>query len=461
MRLFTRDRDFYKSFFRLFPILAAQNILVLAMSLADNLMLGAYSQTALSGAAAANQLQFLFNQVIMAVGDALVVLGSQYFGRRETRPIKRVGAIAYLSALLLSLVFFLGATVAPRGILSLFTGEAAYLDAGCTYLSLIRFTYPIFAITSVSLALLRSVASVRVAMLSSVGALAVNCSVNYLLIFGKLGAPEMGLRGAAIGTLLARILEMAVVVGYLLLRDKKLRIKPRELLCFDRSLFRDYLKIARPTLIVGAMFGVSTCLQTVILGHLSSDTIAANSAASTIYMILKVAAIGASSASAVVIGAAIGRGSIPRVKEYARTLQMLYLILGILTSITLFCIRLPLLSLYTGLSPEALDLANDFILVLCVTSIGTTYEMPVLCGIVRGGGDASFVLKNDLVSIWGIVLPLSALGAFVFGFHPVLVLFCLNSDQLFKCAAAAIKCNSYTWIKKLAVRKDEAGITEQ
>ena len=177
-------------------------------------------------------------------------------------------------------------------------------------------------------------------------------------------------------------------------------------------------------------------------------------------MILKVAAIGASSASAVVIGAAIGRGSIPRVKEYARTLQMLYLILGILTSITLFCIRLPLLSLYTGLSPEALDLANDFILVLCVTSIGTTYEMPVLCGIVRGGGDASFVLKNDLISIWGIVLPLSALGAFVFHFHPVLVLFCLNSDQLFKCAAAAIKCNRYTWIKRLTVRED-AGINEQ
>lgn len=427
------------------------------MSLADNLMLGAYSQTALSGAAAANQLQFLFNQVTMAVGDALVVLGSQYFGRRETEPIKRVASIAYLLAISLSLLFFVGASAVPRPILSLFTGEAAYLDAGCEYLSIIRFTYPIFALTSVSLALLRSVASVKVAMLSSSAALLVNCSVNYALIFGRLGAPEMGLRGAAIGTLLARMLELALVLGYLLLRDKKLRAKPRELLCLDAALSRDYFRIARPTLIVGAMFGVSTCLQTVILGHLSSDTIAANSAASTIYMILKVAAIGASSASAVVIGSAIGRGSLARVKEYARTLQMLYLILGILTSIVLFLIRTPLLSLYDGLTPTALSLANDFILVLCVTSIGTTYEMPVLCGIVRGGGDASFVLKNDLVSIWGIVLPLSALGAFVFGFHPVLVLFCLNSDQLFKCAAAAIKCNRYTWIKKLTVpvRKDD------
>lgn len=424
------------------------------MSLADNLMLGAYSQTALSGAAAANQLQFLFNQVTMAVGDALVVLGSQYFGRRETEPIKRVASIAYLLAISLSLLFFVGASAIPRPILSLFTGEAAYLDAGCEYLSIIRFTYPIFALTSVSLALLRSVASVKVAMLSSSAALLVNCSVNYALIFGRLGAPEMGLRGAAIGTLLARILELALVLGYLLLRDKKLRAKPRELLCLDAALSRDYFRIARPTLIVGAMFGVSTCLQTVILGHLSSDTIAANSAASTIYMILKVAAIGASSASAVVIGSAIGRGSLARVKEYARTLQMLYLILGVLTSIVLFLIRTPLLSLYDGLTPTALSLANDFILVLCVTSIGTTYEMPVLCGIVRGGGDASFVLKNDLVSIWGIVLPLSALGAFVFGFHPVLVLFCLNSDQLFKCAAAAIKCNRYTWIKRLTVRED-------
>ena len=449
MRLFTREKDFYAVFFRLFPILAAQNILILAMSLADNLMLGAYSQTALSGAAAANQLQFLFSQVTMATGDALVVLAAQYFGKGDYAPIKRAASVAYLVAISLSLLFFLGASLMPRQLLSLFTGEESYVSAGCSYLSIIRFTYPIFAITSVSLALLRSIASVRIAMLSSFVALLANCSVNYILIFGRFGAPEMGLKGAAIGTLLARALELAFVLGYLLLRDRKLRLRLRELFSFDSAIARSYLALAKPTLIVGAMFGASTCLQTVILGHLSSNAIAANSAASTIYMILKVAAIGASSASAVVIGAAIGRGDLKQVKEYARTLQMLYLILGALTSITLLIIRIPLLSLYTGLTPEALKLTNDFILVLCVTSIGTTYEMPVLCGIVRGGGDASFVLKNDLISIWGIVLPLSALGAFVFHFHPVLVLFCLNSDQLFKCAAAAIKCNRYTWIKRL------------
>lgn len=449
MRLFTRDKTFYPSFFRLFALLAAQNVLVLAMSLADNLMLGAYSQVALSGAAAANQVQFLFNQVTMATGDALVILGSQYYGRRDGGAIKSIASIAYPLALSLSLIFFLGASLIPRQIISLFTESPAYIDAGVEYLSIIRFTYPIFALTSVSLALLRSVASARIAMLSSTLALAVNCTINSLLIFGRMGLPELGLRGAAIGTLAARILELALVLFYLLVIDRRLSARIGELFRPRATYLVDYLRVARPTLIVGAMFGVSTCLQTVILGHLSDDAIAANSAASTIYMILKVAAIGASSASAVVIGSAIGRGDVARVKEYARTLQMLYLILGLLTSVTLFCIRIPLLSLYQGLSSEALRLTEHFILVLCVTSIGTSYEMPVLCGIVRGGGDASFVLKNDLVSIWGIVLPLSALGAFVFDFHPVLVLFCLNSDQLFKCAAAAIKCNRYTWIKKL------------
>lgn len=449
MQIFTRERAFYPHYFSLFAMIALQNVIVLAMSLSDNLMLGAYGQTALSGAAAANQIQFLINQVTMAVGDTLVVLASQYWGQRRTHPIKQAASVAFPLALGVGILFFAAISLFPRPILSLFTSNGAYLDAGCAYLRTVRFTYPIFALTSVALALLRSVGTVRIAFTVSIGALAINCGINYALIFGRLGAPELGIAGAAIGTLTARAFECIAVLTYLFLCDRKLRVRIRELLSPVREITRDYLRLARSTLTVGAMFGVSTCLQTVILGHLEDHAIAANSAASTIYMFLKVAAIGASSAAAIVIGEAIGEGELKRVKEYARTLQGIFVILGLLTSITLYLIRTPLLSLYDGLSPEALVLAEHFILVLCLTSIGTTYEMPVLCGIVRGGGDPAFVLKNDFISIWLIVLPLSALGAFVFGFPPELVLLALNSDQLFKCIPAAIKCNRFTWIKRL------------
>ena len=199
-------------------------------------------------------------------------------------------------------------------------------------------------------------------------------------------------------------------------------------------------------------------LQTVILGHLEEtggggSTIAANSIASTLYQMLKVAIVGASSAAAVLIGKAIGSGRMDVIKSYAQTLQLMFVGIGICTSTLLFLLRVPIVNLYAAISPdispETCRMALDFILVLCVTGFGTAYQMPVATGIIRGGGDAKFVMVNDLISIWGIVIPVSLLAAFVFEFPPVVVIACLNADQVFKCGAACIKVNRYKWMKKL------------
>jgi Na+-driven multidrug efflux pump len=196
------------------------------------------------------------------------------------------------------------------------------------------------------------------------------------------------------------------------------------------------------------LWGLSNAMQTVILGHMNDSAIAAQSISNTVFLLLKVTSVGASSAASVLIGKTVGEGDLNKVKEYTRTLQMIFLCVGVFMSVSLFFLRRPILSLY-DLSPETYRLANNFILILCVTGFGTAYEMPVLTGIVRGGGDSSFVFWNDLVSIWMIVLPLSYCAAFVFGWSPEAVVFCLNADQLFKCAAAAIKANRYRWMKKL------------
>ena len=220
-------------------------------------------------------------------------------------------------------------------------------------------------------------------------------------------------------------------------------------------LFKDYCKVCLPIILTGGMIGVSTALQTVILGHMNDSAIAANSMASSLYQTLKVAAIGASSAASVMIGKSIGIGDMKKIKEYTKTLQVIFLIVAAVMSLSLFVLRYPILSLY-NLTEETKALAEAFILVLCVTGFGTAYEMPVLVGIVQGGGDSKFLLKNDFISIWLIVLPLSFLAAFKFGWSPVAVVFCLNLDQLFKCIPAFIKVNSYTWIKKLT-RNESAG----
>ena len=456
-----KDRSFYKTFFSIWSVLVLHNIITLGVNLLDNVMVSAYSEAAMAGVSAVNQVQFLFQQLMLGAGDAVVVLGSQYWGQKRTDPIKRFAVGALLLGAALGLLFFTVSAIAPEAVVALFTDEPAIHAAGVEYLRVMKFSFLIFALTNLLLAVLRCVETVRIGFWVSVSTLLVNGGLNYLLIEGRWGFPRMGVTGAAIATLAARIVELCVVLVYLLCLDKKLRWKIRDFFSVDRLLVKDYLRLVRSFLLTSMLFGGAVMLQTVILGHMDNGlgvAIAANSIASTLYQMLKVAIVGASSAAAVLIGKAIGSGDVDNIKSYAKTLQLMFVGIGICTSTTLFLLRGPVVSLYAAISPdisaETCRMALDFLTVLCVTGFGTAYQMPVATGIIRGGGDARFVLINDLISIWGIVLPVSCLAAFVFNWPPVAVIACLNADQVFKCGAAGIKVNRYTWMKKLT-RKEE------
>ncbi|MCQ2471464.1 MAG: MATE family efflux transporter [Clostridia bacterium] len=446
--MITKDKNFYKTFFNLFKMLVIQNVIVLSVNLADNVMIGSYSETSLAGVAAVNQIQFVFNLLVVSLGDAMVVLGSQYWGQNDTNSIKKIANGALLSGVVFGVGLFFVATFLPAQLVGLFTKNDQIIAEGVEYLKIIKFTYLLFALTNLFLAILRCIEKVRIAFYTSLMSLVINCSINYCLIKGNFGFPQMGVTGAAIGTLTARTAELIVVVIYVFVFEKRLNLKIREIVKPDFSYIKDFLITCLPFAVVGTMFGLSTALQTVILGHLSDSAIAANSVSSTLYMVLKVASTGAASAASVVIGKTVGSGDLSKIKEYARTLQLIFLSIGILTSIVLRIVKEPVLSLY-NLTPETLEMARKFIGILCITCIGTAYQMPVNTGIVRAGGDTKYVLKLDIVAIWCIVLPLSFLGAFKFHWAEPLVMFCLNSDQLFKAIPAVIKVNRYHWMKKL------------
>lgn len=443
-----RQKSFYAEFFKLLSILVLQNVIVLSVNLADNIMIGGYSEAALAGVAAINQVQFVYHQLTIGIGEALVVLGSQYWGQKRTEPIKLVASGAFLLAAFTGILLFTLCALFPRQIMTLFTPYDNIIEQGVMYLEIIKYSYLTFALTAAFLAMMRSTEVVKIAFYISLSTLVINCGINYLLIGGNLGAPEMGIRGAAIGTLTARIVEFIIALCYILFIDKKIKFKVKDFLNIKKAYISDYIKNCIPFLVTGIIFGVSTALQTVILGHISENAIAANSASNAIYQVLKVIIISSASASAVYIGKAVGENDRPKIKNLTHTFQLLFICFGLVVSALLFWVRIPVLNLY-DLSPETRVLAENFILVLCVTAIGTSYQMPVSCGIVRGGGDSKFVMINDLISLWGIVLPLSFLGAFVWHWHPVAVVACLNSDQVFKCVAASIKVNRYRWIKKL------------
>lgn len=442
------NRIFYRNFFTIYVTLVLQNVITISVNLADNMMLGAYSENALAGVAAVNQIQFIFQQVLMALGDGLVIFCSQYWGKKQIEPMKKIAATAMHAGLAAAVLLFVMVSILPNQILGLFTTDPQIIGEGVGYLNIIRFTYLFFAVTQLLLATLRSVEAVKIAMYLSGITFCVNCGINYVLIYGRFGAPQLGAEGAAIGTLAARIAECTVLIIFAAKKEKNLCLRLKDYLQFDKVLCRDYFKMAAPMVCMQGLWGLNTALQTAILGHMTAAAIAANSVASTLFMMVKSMAVGAASTASIIIGKTIGMGDIGLVKRYSVKMQKIFLLIGIFSGIALFLVRIPILNLY-DLSASTKEMANTFLVILSIVIVGMSYQMPTNNGIIRGGGNAMFVVKMDLISIWLIVIPLSFFMAFVVKASPAVVVCCLNADQIFKCVPAFLESHYGNWIRKL------------
>lgn len=448
MNLFVKERSFYKTFFSLTFIIALQNLVAFSVNLTDSLMLGAYSELALSGSAICNQIQFLLQMTLGGIVAGMVVIATQYWGKRQIEPIKKIFALAFWLAAGISVIITAICLIAPQQVLGLLTNEPAVIREGAKFLRIISLTYCIFGVTTVLLGVLRSVETVKIGFWVSLSTFFLNIVFNYIFIYGKFGMPQMGIRGSAMSTLIARIVELAIVLWYIKFVDKKLNLRIRNIMKIEKSYIKDYIKTGLPTVLSSTSWGIAMGVQGAILGRLGAATIAASSIATTLFQIAAIVAYGSANASNVIIGKTIGQGDMGRVRNYTKTLQILFLFIGIGTSLALFAGKVFIIDFY-NISPGTKQLAGMFILVLCVTVIGTSYQMASLTGIVAGGGDTKFVLFNDIIFMWCIVLPVSILSAFVFKLPVIVTFACLKSDQILKCAVAVVKVNRFTWIRTL------------
>lgn len=446
---FTRDKSFYSTLFKMLIVVAAQNLVAYSVNMADNMMLGSYNQTSLSAATTVNQIFFMVQQFALSFANALVVLASQYWGQQRKEPIRRLTGIAMKLGVAVGIVLVAVCVLFPKQLLGLFTNDAEIVAEGCQYLTLVQWTFILFIITNIFMAALRSVGTVNISFYISVVSLVINIGINYVLIFGKFGMPEMGIQGAAIGTFIARIVELVIVLVYILKVDKKLELfKGKDFWAKDKVLRKDYGKVYLPIMCSQVLWGISVPMQTAILGHLSADAIAANSVATTFYQYLKVVVIAMSSVSSVMIGNAIGRGDMKRIRSDARTLSVIDVAIGIVLAIILYLLRYPLLSTY-NLSETATQMAINLIAIMSLVMIGMSYQMPVSFGIIQGGGDTKFTMYMNLISTWIIVMPLSFLSAFVWKLPVEWVVLIIQSDQIFKGIPTFIRFRQYKWMKKL------------
>ncbi len=447
MAIFTKDKSFYKNLIMLAVPISLQQLITFSVGFADNLMVGTLGDTAVSSVYMGNQIQTMLQLTLGGVAGAMGILSSQYWGKKQTDTIKTIVAIGMRFALMFGLILTLLATIFPQQLLSLFTNEQDVIKGGAEYLFILAFSYVFFCISQIIVAIMRSVESPRVGLLLSIITLCVNVSLNWVFIFGKLGLPAMGVKGAALATLLSRIVEALFMLWYLFYYDKKLQFKMRDFLRRNTLLLKDFIKYGIPVIGGDMVWSINMLAQSAILGRLAKEAITAVSVASMFHNLAYIWVTGLWSSVAIITGKTVGAGLYDKMKEYAKTTQVLFLIIGVFTGALLFVLRDPFVSLYS-ISATATSIADELMLVLCVTIIGSTYQATCLGGLVKAGGDISFVLKNDTIFVFLVVLP-AGIIALNLGAPAWVVFACLKLDQIFKCFVAVVKINSFNWMKNL------------
>lgn len=441
------SKSFYKLVLSLVVPMALQNLINVAVTSADVVMLGRVGETVLSGSSLAGQWQFILTLIYFGLTSGAAVLTAQYWGKKDTRTIEKVIGIAMRFSLIAGFLFMAAVWIMPNQIMMIFTPEAPVIAEGVKYLKIVSFSYVFMAITTVYLNIMRSVERVVISTIVYLTSLLVNIGINAVLIFGLLGFPAMGIEGAAIGTLVARFVELAIVVVYAN-RNKIIRFHPKDLFVRDPLLFRDFLRYSIPVTLNELMWGAGSSMNAVVIGHLGSPAVAANSVAQVMRQLATVIAFGIANAAAILIGKAIGEENYTRAKDYSKRLVRVTLAAGIGGAIVVLIAR-PIALAVMNLTPVAEDYLSFMMFVMSYFVIGQAYNTTMVVGIFRSGGDTKFGLALDVISMWGFSILLGAIAAFVLNWDVKLVYVLLMSDEIIKVPFTTWRYKSMKWMRNV------------
>lgn len=449
-RVLTRDRSYYKSLITLaFPV-AAQGLIAFLATFADNLMVSSMGDEAVSGVYFAGQINTFVQMFSSGISGVILILSAQYWGKKDTVNIKKIIAIGMHFALVVGAVVTSICLFFPGTVIGIFTSDPAIAREGIVYLRVVSFSYLFFCITQVLLSSMRAVETPSIGMKISLISLCFDVALNALFIY-VLG---WGVFGAALSTVMGRVVETVAIAFYVLLRDKKLNLKIIDLRQSDRTLRGDYIRYGLPLIAGEVVWSVNVMVNSIIFGHFFDASVAtAVSIANTMGTLAFIAIGGLASAVGIITGKTVGAGKYELMKEYARTTQVIFLFVGLLSGALVAVLRGPFIGLYSGalgggISQAAAGEAALLIGVISITIIGSGYQMPCLFGLVKSGGDISFVFKNDTIFVFCVVLPSALISAWL-GAPAWWVFACLKSDQILKCFVAVVKINRFNWMKNL------------
>ncbi|MCM1254392.1 MAG: MATE family efflux transporter [Clostridium sp.] len=438
--------DFYKRVLILVLPMALQNLINVGVSATDVIMLGRVGEKVLSGCSLGGQVFWILSLFLFGSTSGASVLIAQYWGKKDITAIEKIMGIVVLLTVSMGVLFMIVALLVPDRLMSLYTNDAEIIEQAVLYIRIVAFTYPISAFTMAYLNMLKSIERVTISTIIYGSSLILNIIVNAVLIFGLLGFPKMGIQGAAIGTLCARLAELLILLFYIRRFQPEVRVKRKYLFHMDVVMWKDYLYYASPVIINEVLWGAGYSANTAIVGHLGSSVVAANSVAQVTRQLSMVVGFGIASATAIMIGKAIGEGKKDVAEIYGKRFTILGLLCGLGGAAIILILR-PVIVWGMGFEGESARYLNLFLCMMSAYAIGQSLNSTWVVGIFRSGGDTRFGMILDMTSMWCCSILFSALAAFVFHFPVPVVYAILLSDEFIKVPFCLWRYRKKVWLK--------------
>lgn len=461
MHLFKKDPVFYKSVFSLAIPIALQSLITIGVNMLDTIMVGSLGENALSATSLANSFISIYHILCMGLGMGASVLVSRYWGMKQsgegkeksaTHALKQTVCLMLRLALSLAAIFAVVTLVMPSTLMKMYTKDADIISLGAVYFKWSVLSYFFLGSSLVTTIVLRSVGQVRLPLFVSIGAFFVNLLANYMFIFGKFGVPRMEVAGAALGTLIARLFEAGMILGYLFFKDKKIQFKFRNLFMSTSSLLGEYFRICIPVLISDGILAIGNNLVAMVIGHLGATFVAANAITSVTQQLSTVVIQGVSQAGAIVTGQTLGREGKEKTMSQGWMFLGLGFALGAVSAIFIMLVSNPIIGTY-NVSLETVEIAKQLMLSISIIMIFQAANSIMTKGVLRGGGDTKMLMVADNVFLITLSIPLGILAGFVFKMPAFWIYFFLKIDQIAKTIWCIFRLKSEKWIKKISTGK--------
>lgn len=444
----SEKRIFYRKLWGLvFPI-AIQNLMTALVSASDAFMLGFVSQTSLSAVSLATQIQFVHNLFMLALTIGATTLAAQYWGKGDTDSVEEILAIVLKISMAVSVVFFIAAMFFSGFLMRIFTNDIKLIQAGIPYLRIVSVSYLFMGFSQIYLCIMKN--SGRTAKSTIYGSVAVviNIGFNVIFIFGLAGFPVMGIAGAALATTVSRALELLLTI-YENMHRSLVCVRLKYIRNSSKKLKKDFWHYTTPVLGNELVWGCGFTMFSVIMGHLGSDAVAANSVANILKNIIACVCNGIGIGAGIIVGNELGKGEMERAREYGNRLFKLAVFAGAVSGLILLAVG-PVLRIFTGsLSAQAHSYLKNMMYICTYYMIGKSVNATVIAGVFCAGGDTKFGLKCDAVTMWVILIPIGMITAFVLKLPIMVVYFIISMDEIIKLPAVYRHYKKYNWVRNL------------